>query len=310
MDSSAVIARLPSHHAEVVELIRRHHQAQDLVTTNPALAFCIANADNWDTRRLTPIADFQAHLLQVRRRQALHLLGFPGQENVVRILAKITPEACSLPLLLRLRKSLTIPLLQELLQHLRIIDLGAMFLAAYWHWPKHATPALFNRLAILCQDGEMPLELKLFNSAVHLLRHFPDQQHRRFQTIKEVETCRESLLQRHFQLEEPACPLLGAGDFPVPPIPGTSTIIPLSTIESLEEEGELQHHCVADYEYSVRRKELYCYRVLKPERATLAIFRSEGRWLIHELLGAGNSQVSERTVKAVTRWLNSGQRSR
>ncbi|MGC3990167.1 MAG: hypothetical protein QM796_10895 [Chthoniobacteraceae bacterium] len=308
MDLSAIISRLPSHHHEVVEFVRRHPQSEDLVISNPALAFCIANADNWDTRRLTPIADFQAHLLQVRRRQALLLLGFPGQETVVRILAKITPEACSLPLLLRLRKSLAIPHLRELLQHLRVIDLGAMFLAAYWHWPKHATPALFNRLATLCQDGEMPLELKLFNSAVHLLRHFPDQQHRRFKTIREVETCRESLLQRHFQLEEPRYHPPRAGNLPLPPIPGTKTIIPLSTIESLEEEGQLQRHCVANYECLVEYGEFYCYRVLKPERVTLVIIYSEGRWFIHELLGAGNSQVSERTVKAITRWLNTSQR--
>ena len=65
-------------------------------------------------------------------------------------------------------------------------------------------------------------------------------------------------------------------------------------------------NCVAGYAPRVENRRAYVYRVLRPERATLALTRATSRsWKIGELYLAGNVDVAAQTRSAVTTWLAS-----
>ena len=99
--------------------------------------------------------------------------------------------------------------------------------------------------------------------------------------------------------------------FPAPPIPGTDTIIPLTSFAEFESEAASQSICLGvNYNYLARvmRGENYVYRVLAPERHTLCIVkRGNNCWQIAELRQAKNVDRTESTENAVRNWLNANQ---
>ncbi len=100
-------------------------------------------------------------------------------------------------------------------------------------------------------------------------------------------------------IEANAC---GPACFPPPPVPGIpGRIEPVTSASDLVDEGEMQGNCVASYAGRVREGNLYIYRVLKPERATLSITRSGpfAEWEIGELECRFNTDVSEETEELV-----------
>ena len=94
-------------------------------------------------------------------------------------------------------------------------------------------------------------------------------------------------------------------DFPLPPVPGTGDIIPLTTSDALKKEGKQQQNCAGTYVRRVRAGSTYLYRVLRPERATLAIsLGPDGCWRRSELECAANRPASKETDAAIDRWLS------
>ena len=71
------------------------------------------------------------------------------------------------------------------------------------------------------------------------------------------------------------------------------------------DEGREQEHCAMSYAKDIANGAVYLYRVLEPERATLAIVRDEsGEWRLDQLLRARNEPVTEETNQGVVRWLS------
>jgi hypothetical protein len=96
-----------------------------------------------------------------------------------------------------------------------------------------------------------------------------------------------------------------ARPYPQPPVPGNSTIEPITSVVELKREGKAQGNCVGGYGLSVKEGQVYIYRVLKPERATLAITScANGSWRRHELRIQANGEPTKATCKHVDRWLN------
>jgi hypothetical protein len=86
-------------------------------------------------------------------------------------------------------------------------------------------------------------------------------------------------------------------------------VLPLTNQAQLQEEGREQQNCVGAYGPRIRTGNLYLYRVLKPERATLAIAKTaSGRWQLSEIKSFRNGQVSEETMEAVQWWIEERQR--
>ena len=63
------------------------------------------------------------------------------------------------------------------------------------------------------------------------------------------------------------------------------------------------HHCAGGYVRRAARGECFFYRVLAPERATLAIERSPRGWRILDLKAACNRKPSAATLRTVQGWL-------
>lgn len=91
--------------------------------------------------------------------------------------------------------------------------------------------------------------------------------------------------------------------FPPPPLPGTREIEPITKAKELLKEGIDQRHCAASYDKRVSSGNVYLYRILHPERATLSIRREGIIWTIDQLKGFANKSVLPETVKHVQRWL-------
>ncbi len=92
---------------------------------------------------------------------------------------------------------------------------------------------------------------------------------------------------------------------PPPPVEGTETIVPITSIQDLFNEGREQHNCVASYiEHIAIQQRTYIYKVLRPERCTLALTQKDNIWVPTEIKKDCNRPVAEVTWSAVGRWLN------
>lgn len=98
----------------------------------------------------------------------------------------------------------------------------------------------------------------------------------------------------------------GRTQFPQPPLAGNKQIHPIRTLEDLQEEGRLMHHCVASHAYSVMQGNSYIYRILEPQRATIEIGMRNGELAVREVSLAFNRQPNEATFSCIFRWLNQG----
>lgn len=93
-------------------------------------------------------------------------------------------------------------------------------------------------------------------------------------------------------------------DWPQPPLAPAAGIEPITSLESLREEGETMQHCVATYALSILKGICYVYRVTQPKRATLCLQWSEDGWLIDELRGIGNEALRDgATLQQAHDWL-------
>lgn len=91
--------------------------------------------------------------------------------------------------------------------------------------------------------------------------------------------------------------------FPPPPVPGTDQIHPITTLEDLQAEGRLMHHCITVYHPKIKARECYIYRMLEPERATIELI-IEGKGVrLGQISQAYNAQPSETAEAAVLHWL-------
>ena len=92
--------------------------------------------------------------------------------------------------------------------------------------------------------------------------------------------------------------------FPSPPIPGTESIVPITSKGMLLLEGELQHNCVADYADEIARGRYAVYRVLRPERATVGLRWLKDHWVLDQMACACNQPPSFESSRAVREWFN------
>lgn len=85
---------------------------------------------------------------------------------------------------------------------------------------------------------------------------------------------------------------------------GNEYIEPIHTEIELFEETTEQVHCCYDYKDSILAGEHLFFRVLYPERATLALVKEGKYWIYYDLKGKQNKPVSEITWAFVKDWLD------
>ena len=287
----------------------RFSEAAELVKSNPALGLCLAHLPGWDTAfgKGDPV-EITRRLLLGKRRSACEFLGFPGREAVVNLLAKIPMSVCYLPHLLRLRRVLREQTgLIKMLVHLPVFNAETLFLAAYWRWGDSVTISFFCQIADECRGKDLPTQVWPLDDVAKLAQRLGKTVRRRFGSAREIRRFHDRLAEE-FNAANLSAPEKSEW-FPPPPRAGTAQIVPLDQPGLLAEEGRSQHHCAAIYRSEVEEGNLYFYRVLKPERATLCVAKTDTGWAIQELKAACNAEVANATRKAVEAWLTGAEKA-
>jgi len=292
------VKRFPGEHYALLRALSRCPGLTQLLETNPLMGFLAATHA---VRRRSTRGDMEA-LLGMRRRQILLRLGFPyGAEAIVHVTGKVLPWACRADLLsgfcAAMRESRNV----RRLSFLSRINLGAMEIIA--------SPELLEMVSnrLLGEVGTDGREDTVARSA-HALRACHELREvsggpaieRVFRTLSEVwrlcARCTEFLSPQEVAELDLA--------LPKPPIPDTGAIRALRHSQDVADEAMEQSNCVWELLPKLASGQLFLYRVLEPERATLSIRRKNGKWCLNEIEGPKNEPVKEETIAQVVQWLH------
>lgn len=291
------IAPFEDRHWHLLVMAARCPGSLDLITSNPALAYCLASCWAFGPYPSKYATRTMRRLIGARRRSICGALGFPECESSVSVLSKIPASACCVSWFLTIRDLLKDPDWRKPLLHLPSLNLAVMQFLCNKALRRRATPRLLHELAGI----DSPAMAWSASDLLRMQRQLRTEGVERFHSVQQF-------LRWHNELEEqinhPKEADIQHLSFPKPPIPGNENVIPLEVPDSLIEEANVQCNCVTDYATRIASGRLYLYRVLNPERATLSIKPNEqGSWQIGELLAAGNEPVSAETRQAVERWI-------
>ena len=330
-----IVEPFGSHQWALMVLIHQEPWAMDLAMSNPVLAYALASSDQF---RGTPPA---AAAVQARwychrkQRELLEWLGFPGTEAIAKLIRKIPAESASPSILRRLNNALKADKrVLEYLSHLEVVNIAILELVTIPKYLDLITPKLLVEVA--GKPAEASIGDMIHGGMVILQQIYSHRNIRPFESVRQVCRFREEADEeyqshvhrqelarqeakriaeqerRRRQMVELAAQMsarenrrkIAARPYPEPPVPGTKDILPLTSADLLHSEGWEQGNCVASYQWRVLAGDTYIYKVMAPERATLAIVRcADGCWYRSELRGKGNGKVKSATIGAVDRWL-------
>ena len=298
------IAPLPKRCWHMLSLIARCGRAAlDLAHSNPALAYALAS--NWVFHKPAvqrPLRSARALLAKGKKqRDIMAWLGFPPTESARKILRKVERRSLRITALLYLSQSLTVPEVVKALSHLPRINASALRIATDPQLLSFATPRLLEELAMDRREDRFPEAANTLVDCLEMsLMLHPSRAPQPIENGARLHEIHGDLL---LQVNRKSTRLPQV-TFPMPPLHGTSKIVPVTNTRGLAEEGIVQHNCVASYANRVAiRKTHYIYSVLEPQRCTLALVRAGDNWVIGELKGVCNQPATPATRKAVQQWL-------
>ena len=94
------------------------------------------------------------------------------------------------------------------------------------------------------------------------------------------------------------------GQYPTPPLPGNSMIVPISNWHELAQEGLHMRHCVGAYHQRVYAGQVFIYQVLTQPRVTLSVRAQGYDWQLDEARGYANSTPSAEAMQLIHNWLH------
>lgn len=297
----AVVRRFDQSQWQMLTFLGRVPGGLGLARTNPALAYALALNPAFHRPRVSqPLRAARTWAHRPRHRIA-GWLGFPETSSAVKLLAKVDPGAAGVVPLFTLRR-----IAREggaelaTLQHLPRIHAAALECVGRASLYRMTTGAFVGELARLDPRAARE-QLQLLQDTRRMIRWIEGAEVR-VRSIARLRRLHDDLVTRvNQEIARPERPPLA---FPLPPIPGTAKIEPVTTSEELRREGREMQHCVASFEDWVAAGQGYVYRVLEPERATLSLEPDyTGTWRIAQLHAVRNQQVEPETEAAVRRWL-------
>lgn len=286
----------------MLALLSRCPGAEDLVVGNPALAFCLAS--NWAFHKPAVRQPLRAarSLIYQKQRRIQQWLGFPGTESTRQILRRIPPESMTVDFMAILRVAIQSPEWSRPLSFMGRITEDVFRIITT---PELSASVSFSLLEELSQE-ERPDKYPGKASQIEDIRRMGDALRRKVPRLRSIAQMNQVHDELVFNLGLKK--VASAGALPPPPFPGVDGMIePLVTCQELAIEGREQHHCVACYADAVCSGEVYIYRILRPERATLAIMNRRTAWHLGEIRGYRNADVKPETYQAAMDWLNSHQ---
>lgn len=299
-----VVARFPKRQWHLLSLIARcGPPAYDLAIMNPALTFALASS--WVFRAAPvqrPMRSTRA-LLRPGKKQTdiLKWLGFPGTPAARKLLRKVIHEAIDVASLLYIRDCLPRSGMPTAMAHLQRLNAGVLRIVTDSALLPFAAPTLLEEVSYRRSEDRRPNTARVLQDTINIWQLlFGDR--RILQPIREVvrlNALHDSLID---QLNRVEISTLDAS-IPRPPVAGTDTIVPITTAQDLVEESRVQHNCVATHLPRIAAKQEYVYRVLEPERCTLALKRSGPNWVLAELSGPCNRSPSPAAYSVIRKWL-------
>ncbi len=295
------IAQFLEHQWEVLSWVARVRlPAEELLVSNPALAFAVANVADVVRIPITPrSAEMERRLLPTRKqRDILERLSFSPTARARRILRKVMPGSVSIAALTLLRDQLQRPVVSERLAHVPAIGPQVLTMVGN-DTIAHVTLASLEAFA---RADEASADRRTATLVANAAR------------VWAAELAGKPAMPHpvpHGQpvwCPEPAHLAVQRTDFPPAPFPGNDAIVPILNRSGLLNEGHEQNNCVFDCAPDVARGKIAIYRVLAPERCTLSVKLRRGRWVVDQLKGWSNQEPGPEVVLAVREWLATSNR--
>ena len=281
----------------------------DLAISNPALAFYLAQKLDGDVEKIKSL-----QCSKMRQREIMEFIDCPATKAGVKLISKIHPGSISQENWRKILRIVCSELSAEKtpLRHISQINFGVMEIV---NDPAALNAASANLLEEVSKDHrekyrgrvvhmiKSALEMQSELKQQRIVSHFPD-----MKRLCEVHDRISIQYRRRIRQLNSAQLAAEAGIFQDPPFPGEpGKIEPIICPEQLVDEGESQGNCVASYARRMASGNLYIYRVLHPQRATLSIVKKNRGWVVGELEAKYNSAASKETEKFVADWLRRSQ---
>lgn len=300
-ETLTTISRFANRHWHLLNLVGRCPGALDLVRSTPALA--VALSSPWVFRKNPPSHPQRSarSLLGKRQTRIAAWLGFPDAWSTVKILRKLAPEECTVLNLLQLRDLFGTHL--KTLQHLPTLSGSIIGLLAGERIRYRTMPVFLQEMSSQC--GLLDRSLQVLRDTLWVCEKLEDAGIIYLRSFRHLARMHDHCVDRFGRAD-----LRINDQTPFPPAPLAPysphlELEPLQTEVELFEEGRIQKNCAGDYGPRVRRRKMHLYRLLEPERATVAVKMGQaGRWELDEIKAHGNSEVSPETLSAVLEWID------
>ncbi|MBD3344230.1 MAG: hypothetical protein GF401_04120 [Chitinivibrionales bacterium] len=298
----------------LLKMIRQCPQTMDLLESNPVLAWLLA--DEIAGQKI-PV-DEGARWALCKRRAILRLIGINATESYVRILARIKCRQYYRDLCYKIRE------LVSLLDHMssirklkeipadEICNLIHNFEFTNWllspvdesgklvrHTVDRDKRASLSRLWSDMRDCARDLEISNYEQKMFSCHSAAELRTLYNKWIDSEKFDRLFVKQSAKSLKK----IYGTNKLPSPPLAGTSTIMPVETIEELIDESITMHNCLHACSRMIMERSCYIYRVLEPQRATLAVAYEGNKIVPLELRTVANGEADEETWKSVQEWI-------
>ena len=294
-------SRFPNRHWHLLNLVARCPGAFDLVRSTPALALALSSP--WAFRKSPPTHPLRSarSLLGKRQTDIAAWLGFPDTWSTVKILRKLPPEECTVLNLLHLRGLFGTHL--KTLQHIPGLNGSIIRIMSGEANRYRAYPGFLQE--ITSQSGLLDRTARILRYTLWLRERLVDPAIIVLRSYKHLTRAHDHFVD---QLGRMDLRIVDPPPYPPSPLVPSSPHLelePLLTEMDLLEEGRAQENCVGAYGPRVRNGRMYLYRLLKPERATVAVSLSSfGKWELHEIESYQNSEVLPETLSAVLEWID------
>ncbi|MBN1633211.1 MAG: hypothetical protein JW917_03485 [Ignavibacteria bacterium] len=285
----------------VISVCKSVWEFPDLILSNPALAFSLANCwvYNKNIKSGRQISYIKRHIHKKQRR-LLGFIGFPEEETYVKLLKKIDPIGISGLSMLKFRENLLNSAhskrIKKLSAHIKKLNpvIFRIFSDSY------VLPLLSNRdLMKLSEKNYFIYDdyfyIKKISYYYNLLykslpSSFP------IDMLKEYS---EELEETYYFNPERAINL----QLPQPPFIGNRYIRPLKTINDIYDWADLQENCIVKYIYCIYFRLSYLYRIeYEGETATFEILIESSEYHMGDILGLKNKPVSRNLRQIVLEW--------
>lgn len=288
--------RIPARQWTMLKLLQASPHAAELVPVNKAMVFALAHPQFFRERFST--LEGAAIVAKRKQREIAAWVGFSETESAVKILSKVAPESVTVTTLKALRAASTEPHGRKILSHLQRINTGVVAFALEREVCEAVPMSLLEEVS-RHGDEDVDSHAALMMQRCLVLGRYFGQRMQRPSSIAKLQKWHLDL-SRRWVLENPP----QDGPVFIPPLEGTPTIQPIVGASALVQEGIEQNNCVGSYVDAVRSGRIFIYRVMAPERATLAIMRGPAcYWVINELKLRSNVEAGLATLKHVTDWL-------